>query len=175
MPFLTVATLLLVAEPLSSIVAHDRIAAATDTRVLASEWLAQHLPQGTRVAMVGTVFWGYGEPAAPPGIEMTRSALDAASLDATGARYVVTHDHPLFSSRVDPQALARLAPRLRLLAEFDPFTGPRDGRDLRAGRRVLHPDARLRRGVAPRPGRAHLRAAARHGSGAEAVALVTAT
>jgi len=123
---LTVATLLLAAEPLWSAIAHDRIAARTDTRVLASEWLAAHLPAGSRIAMVGTEFWGYGEPAAPRGVEMVRSKLDAASLDATGARWVVAHDHPLFSSRVDPSALAALAPRLRLLAEFDPFTGPRE-------------------------------------------------
>ena len=55
-----------------------------------------------------------------------RSKLDAASLDATGATWVVAHDHPLFASRVDPQALAAMAPRLKLVAEFDPFTGPRE-------------------------------------------------
>jgi len=124
--YLTVACLLLVAEPLWSAIGHNRVAARTDTRVLASEWLGANVARGTRVAMVGTVFWGYGEPAAPPGIAMTRSKLDAASLDATGARYVVAHDHPLFSSRVDPEELERLAPRLRLLTEFDPFTGPRE-------------------------------------------------
>jgi hypothetical protein len=124
--FLVVATLVLVSEPLASIVAHDTIAARTDTRVQATEWLARNVPPGSRVAMVGTEFWGYGEPTAPPGIDMVRSKLDAASLDATGARWVVAHDHPLFSSRVDPQALAAMAPRLKLVAEFDPFTGPRD-------------------------------------------------
>lgn len=124
--FLTLTTVLLAAEPLYAIVAHNRIAARKDTRVLATEWLATNLPRGTRIAMVGTEFWGYGEPVAPPGIEMVRSKLDEAALDATGARWVVAHDHPLFSSRVDPEALARLAPRLRLVAEFEPFTGPRD-------------------------------------------------
>ena len=124
--FLTIAALALVSEPLASIVAHDTIAARTDTRVQASEWLQKNLPKGARVAMVGTEFWGYGEPAAPPGIEMVRSKLDAASIDATGAAWVVAHDHPLFASRVDPQALAAMAPRLKLVAEFDPFTGPRE-------------------------------------------------
>ena len=124
--FLAVATVVLSAEPLARSVAHDRVAARTDTRVQASEWLMHNLPRGTRVAMVGTEFWGYGEPAAPPGIEMVRSKLDAASLDATGAKWIVAHDHPLFSSRVDPQALAAMAPRLRLAAEFDPFIGPRE-------------------------------------------------
>jgi hypothetical protein len=124
--FLAVATIVLAAEPFARSVAHDRIAARTDTRVQASEWLMRNLPRGTRVAVVGTEFWGYGEPAAPPGIEMVRSRLDAPSLDATGAKWIVAHDHPLFSSRVDPQALAAMTPRLRLAAEFDPFTGPRE-------------------------------------------------
>jgi len=123
---LCVVTLALAAEPLASSVAHDVIASRTDTRVQASEWLMQNLPRGTRVAMVGTEFWGYGEPAAPPGIEIVRSRLDATSLDATGARWMVSHDHPLFSSRVEPQALAAMAARLRLVAEFDPFTGARE-------------------------------------------------
>ena len=94
--------------------------------LVTSAWLQDNVTKGARVAMVGTEFWGYGEPAAPPGIEMVRSKLDAASLDATGATWVVAHDHPLFASRVDPQALAAMAPRLRLVAEFDPFTGPRE-------------------------------------------------
>lgn len=124
--FLTLSTLVLAAEPLASSIAHDRVAAQKDTRVLASEWLGANVPRGARVAMVGTEFWGYGEPAAPPGVEIVRSKLDLAALDATGARYVVAHDHPLFASRVDPEQLERAAPRLRLLTEFDPFTGPRE-------------------------------------------------
>jgi hypothetical protein len=124
--FLTVATLVLAAEPVASIVAHDAIASRTDTRVQASGWLRQHLPTGARVAVVGTEFWGYGEPMAPPGIEFVRIKPDAAALDETGAHWLVAHDHPLFSSRVDPQAFAQLEPRLRLVAEFDPFTGPRE-------------------------------------------------
>jgi hypothetical protein len=124
--FLSIATVALAAEPLASIVAHDTIAARTDTRVQASEGLQQNLPRGTRVAMVGTEFWGYGEPAAPPGFDLVRIKPDQAALDATGARWLVAHDHPLFSSRVDPQAFALLEPRLKLVAEFDPFTGPRE-------------------------------------------------
>lgn len=124
--FLTFATLLLAAEPLASIVAHDTVAARTDTRVQASAWLQQNVPAGARVAVVGTEFWGYGEPAAPAGVELVRIKPDAAALDASGATWLLAHDHPLFSSRVDPQALARLAPRLQLAAEFDPFVAPRD-------------------------------------------------
>jgi hypothetical protein len=124
--FLTVATLVLAAEPLASIVAHDAIAARTDTRVEASTWLQKNLPAGARVAVLGTEFWGYGEPAAPPGFDLVRIKPDAAALDDTKARWLIAHDHPLFSSRIDPTAFAQLEPRLKLLAEFDPFTGPRD-------------------------------------------------
>ncbi len=124
--FLTVATLLLAAEPLASIVAHDVVAARTDTRVQASTWLQQNVPAGARVAVVGTEFWGYGEPAAPSGIDLVRIKPDTAALDASGAAWLLAHDHPLFSSRVDPQALDRLAPRLQLVAEFDPVVAPRD-------------------------------------------------
>jgi hypothetical protein len=124
--FLTLFTIVVVAEPLARTVAHDRIASRTDTRELAREWLAFHAMPGSRVAVVGTKFWSYGEPVIPAGLEMVRSEPDAALLEALGARYVVTHDHVLFSSRVDPAALERLSPRLRLLAEFDPFRAPRD-------------------------------------------------
>jgi hypothetical protein len=62
----------------------------------------------------------------PQGLEMVRSEPDAAQIESLGARYVVTHDHVLFSSRVDPAALERLSPRLHLLVEFDPFRAPRD-------------------------------------------------
>ncbi len=37
--------------------------------------------------------------------------------------YLLTHDHELFSSTVDPATFARLEPRLRRLAEFDPRAG----------------------------------------------------
>jgi hypothetical protein len=123
--FLTVATLVLAAEPSWTIVAHNRVAARTDTRVLATEWLTANLALGDRVAIVGTEFWGYGEPVMPPGVDAVRAKPDAAALDASGARWIVAHDHPLFSSRVDFAALERAAPRLRLRTEFDPFVAPR--------------------------------------------------
>jgi len=124
--FLTIATLALAAEPLWTIVAHDRVAARTDTRVLATEWLAANANPGDRVAIVGTEFWGYGEPVMPPGLEPVRTAADGAALEGQGVRWVVAHDHPLFPSRADFAALERAAPGLRLRADFDPFVGPRD-------------------------------------------------
>jgi hypothetical protein len=113
------------AEPLASAVAHDRLAARTDTRVLAAEWIAANVPPGSRVAMIGTQLWSWGEPVLPPTLTLVRAKPDAAALDAERVQYVVAHDHVLFSSHIDPGAMEALAPRLRLLAEFDPFTGDR--------------------------------------------------
>ncbi|MBM4267301.1 MAG: glycosyltransferase family 39 protein [Deltaproteobacteria bacterium] len=123
---LAVAALVLVAEPLARSVAHDRIASREDTRVLASRWLEEHVPPDARVAVAGTVFWGWGEPWIPPPREMVRTRLDAAEIDASGASFLLTHDHVLFASRVDPAALAALSGRLELRAEFEPFVAARD-------------------------------------------------
>jgi hypothetical protein len=122
---LALVTIALVAQSLAGAVAHDRLAARTDTRVLAADWIAGHVPPGSRVAMVGTQLWSWGEPVIPPTMSLVRVKPDAAALDAAHAQYVVVHDHVLFSSHVDPDALAALAPRLRLLATFDPFVGDR--------------------------------------------------
>src|SRR5207245_6261905 len=66
---LLAAALVLVAEPLASAVAHDRIASRTDTRVLATRWMGEHLPRGAQVEIVGTRLWVYGGPQMPAGIE----------------------------------------------------------------------------------------------------------
>jgi hypothetical protein len=120
---LVASALLLTLQPLAASVAHDRLAARTDTRVLATQWLAAHLQPGTRVAVMGTQFWGWGAPQMPPAITSIEVAPTADGLDAARADYLLTHDHVLFSSQVDPAALEALAPRLRLLAEFDPSCG----------------------------------------------------
>jgi 4-amino-4-deoxy-L-arabinose transferase-like glycosyltransferase len=119
-------TAVLIAEPLWRSVQHDHIAAETDTRVLAANWLRENAPPGSKVAIAGTVFWSWGEPWVPPPLELVRTGIDPASLEAAGVRYLVTHDHVLFSSHLDPEVMARLAPHLRLRAEFEPFCGPRE-------------------------------------------------
>ncbi len=123
---LALVTVVLAAEPLWRSIEHDRLLGQTDTRVLATEWLRAHLPPQQRVAMAGTVFWGWGEPAVPPGHAVVRVPLDAAALDDAGVGWIVAHDHPLFSSRLAPAALERLEGRLVLRAAFDPFRGERD-------------------------------------------------
>ncbi len=123
---LALITIALAAEPLWRSFEHDRLLGQTDTRVLATEWLRAHLPPQQRVAMAGTVFWGWGEPALPPGHAVVRGPLDPAALDDAGVGWIVAHDHSLFSSRLDPASLERLDGRLVLRAAFDPFRGARD-------------------------------------------------
>jgi hypothetical protein len=121
-----VALALLVAEPLARAVAFDRIAARTDTRVEATRWMAEHLPADANVEVIGTQIWVYGRPQMPPGMTARQLKPDLETLRQAGIRWVLTHDHPLPFSRVPPEVMAALAPHLRLLAEFDPFTAARD-------------------------------------------------
>jgi hypothetical protein len=110
-------------EPLRASIAHDRLAARTDTRVQATEWLAAHAPPGTRVAIVGTQLWGWGRPQMPPGFSYVEIPPTEAALDGAHAAYLLAHDHVLFSSHVDAVAMAALVPHLELLADFDPTCG----------------------------------------------------
>jgi 4-amino-4-deoxy-L-arabinose transferase-like glycosyltransferase len=118
---LALATALVVWEPLGSSIAHDRILAETDTRVLANRWLAAHAHPGDVVDIVGTCIWPYGEPVMPPGVRSER--LPATMRTLGGATWVLTHDHVLPFSHVDPEQWVALAPGLRLEAEFSPFLG----------------------------------------------------
>jgi 4-amino-4-deoxy-L-arabinose transferase-like glycosyltransferase len=115
------AILALAAEPLAASVAHDRILARPDTRVLASEWMSEHVPLGARVAVHGTRFWPWGEPVVPLRRLRVGPEPDAAALERAGARWLVVHEHPLFWSSPDAEALAALAPRLELAARFVPY------------------------------------------------------
>jgi 4-amino-4-deoxy-L-arabinose transferase-like glycosyltransferase len=102
--------------------AYDRLLGRTDTRVLATEWLAAHTQPGARVLVAGTVLWGYGEPLMPPGVEKVRLEPGAAQLPP-GVSYVIGHGHPTFASRFDPAQLEPFADRLRLVLDLNPFTG----------------------------------------------------
>jgi hypothetical protein len=113
---------LICVEPLASSVAHLRILGRADTRVLAKRWLDEHAQPGDEVVIVGTQIWPYGVPMMPVGVRAW--SLPAKSTDLGAARFVLTHDHPLPFSHVDPAQLAALAPRLRPEAEFSPWVGP---------------------------------------------------
>jgi 4-amino-4-deoxy-L-arabinose transferase-like glycosyltransferase len=120
------ATVAIVVPALSSAVAHDRIAARTDTRVLTTRWLAGHAAPGDTLVVFGNRIWPWGAPQIPPGLRAVAAPPTVDGLTAARARWVVTHEHPLFASRL-PEGLPALAPRLRLVAEFDPFVpGRRD-------------------------------------------------
>jgi hypothetical protein len=118
---LTLGTLALAAEPLISAVAHNRVIDHTDTRVLATRWMAENLPRGAKVLVLGNRVWFWGQPQFPPGVRLAAVKPDMESLQQAGVGYVLTHEHMLFSSRVDPVVMERLDPHLRLLADFDPF------------------------------------------------------
>jgi len=126
-PVVLAALLLLVtAEPLASTIRYDRVAARTDTRVQATRWMAAHLPVGSKVQVIGTWVWGYGVPQFPPGVVRSNGPLDPSAIGADGVTHVLTHDHVLQFSHVDPAVMEAIAPHLKLLAEFDPFVAGRD-------------------------------------------------
>jgi hypothetical protein len=109
----------LVARPLYAAVRFDQIAAAPDTRLLATAWLRSRVPTGTAVLVLGAP-WPYvfGDPVLD-GFRVYRNPrLDPA----LGIRWVVTHEHPIPYSRVPP-AFEALRPALRLEATISPFAG----------------------------------------------------
>jgi len=116
--------LALAAEPAASSIAYDRIAARTDTRVLATDWMAEHLPPGAVVAELGSIVFAVADPDLPPGIIRAPLPFGATDFASYGVTHVLTHEHQLpFSSLLDRQMQA-IAPHLRPLAEFTPY---RDG------------------------------------------------
>jgi hypothetical protein len=114
----------LIAEPLWATIAHNRIAARTDTRVLATRWMAAHLPAGSVVAMLGSAYFPIADPDLPPGLSRPTLRLGETDLARHGVTHVLTHEHPLPFSNRNPAQMRVLAPHLRLLVELSPF---RDG------------------------------------------------
>jgi hypothetical protein len=122
---LAAVTLLLCAEPLARSVAANRVGAETDTRVLATEWMAKNLPRTAVVAQLGSAIIPLiGDPELPPGVKRVLPAPGDTDLDHLHVTHVTTHEHVLPFSRLDPAQMAAVAPRLEQLAEFSPW---RDG------------------------------------------------
>jgi hypothetical protein len=119
---LAVGIMLLAVEPLENAIAHNRIAARTDTRVLASRWMAEHLTPGAKVQIITRAIGFYGVLQMPPGIVARHAKPEPAALAAAGVTHIVVYDHVLPYLRPDTAAMEMLAPQLRLVAEFDPFT-----------------------------------------------------
>lgn len=120
-PVLVVLAVLLLWEPTSASLRFDRLMATPDTRVQANEWMAEHTKKGQRIALQGGVFWTWGDPQIPRGRKVLRPGLAQADLLAAKPDFLVVHDHPLFASATDWQAIAALDSSLALVAEFDPF------------------------------------------------------
>jgi hypothetical protein len=117
---LTAATLLLAAEPLAGAIHHNRLAATTDTRLLATQWLEQNVSAGSRLLVLGASYWHWGDPQIPPRLKSVRVEPTAEAMSEAGVQYLVTHDHWLFSSTLDPEIIGALTPQLEALVEFDP-------------------------------------------------------
>src|SRR5262245_46951534 len=125
---LAVLTLGVAVEPLSGAIAYDRLAARTDTRVLATQWMAAHLPPGAVVAQLGTLVFGIADPELPPGVHRADLTLGQTDFTGRGVTHVVTHEHWLpFSILIEGQMKA-LRPHLRLLATFSPYPDGPGGR-----------------------------------------------
>jgi 4-amino-4-deoxy-L-arabinose transferase-like glycosyltransferase len=125
---IVVATCLLCVEPFRDAVGFDRVAAQTDTRVLATDWLARQ-PAGTVVAIAGTGPFAEPEPVMPPNVRRAPLRLDPAVLRRDGIAYVIAvwHDDLRLFANGSPEELGELRPALRLVQEFSPFDGPPAG------------------------------------------------
>jgi 4-amino-4-deoxy-L-arabinose transferase-like glycosyltransferase len=123
-PALVLATLALLVEPLRDSVGFDRIAAETDTRVLAADWLA-HRPPGTTVAIVGTGPVVGSEPVLPSNVRKVGIQLDPGALARLGIAnvLVIWHDDLDFFAHGTLHDLGPLEPQLRRVQEFSPFAG----------------------------------------------------
>jgi hypothetical protein len=118
------AIVVLAAPPLWRSVQYDRLAHRQDTRVVASDWVAAHLPAQSRIALCE----GYGAPVLhgnrpgrmpflPRPITCSR-----AEIAASRAAYLVTDEHPVLGWSA-PAGHYRdvLKDGWRAVAVFDPF------------------------------------------------------
>jgi hypothetical protein len=116
-------TLLLVAGPLWSSATLVRLLGRADTRALAAEWIASHVPEDAALASFGapSIWTDYGAPSA--GARRVFPRLPAAQWRARDVRYVISYSYPMPYAN---QPLAPGTPGLERVALFDPFDGPLD-------------------------------------------------
>ncbi len=126
-PGLAIMALVVTAEPLHDSIAYDRILSRTDTRVLATQWMTEHLPKDAAVAQLGTIVFALGDPELPPGIRRVETKLGENDFAGKGITHVVTHEHVLPFSKLIPGQMNAIRPHLRLLATFTPYRGAPGG------------------------------------------------
>ncbi len=123
---LAVAAGFLLAGPgLSKSTEFDRVAARKDTRVLASEWVAEHITPQTEILLCR----GYGAPSInsdrrrPPAFLPREIDCAPDMVAASDARFVITHDHPSLHlySGITERMQDYLESNGRLRVVFDPF------------------------------------------------------
>jgi 4-amino-4-deoxy-L-arabinose transferase-like glycosyltransferase len=108
-----------------SAISFDRLASQRDTRLLATDWIAENLPRRTAIALCQ----GYGAPEInadrrrPPAFEPKTVACRPEAIQETRARYLVTHEHPALTkySSVDLETKRWLEQTAAVRARFDPF------------------------------------------------------
>jgi 4-amino-4-deoxy-L-arabinose transferase-like glycosyltransferase len=121
----TLLVALMLAPGFADAVRFDRLAAEKDTRVQASEWIAQNVPRRTTLA----VCRGYGAPALnedrrrPPAFVVVElDCFQAPEQIPREASFLITHEHAQLSnfSRVHPELAAWLQANASPVARFDP-------------------------------------------------------
>jgi hypothetical protein len=118
-----VLTLLLVVGPLSTSATLVRLLRRPDTRTLAGEWIAAHVPPDTAIATFGAPSIGTDFGAPPMGTRAVFPRLASAQWRGRGVTHVVSFSYPLPYA---DQPLPAGTPGLERLAVFDPFDGPLD-------------------------------------------------
>lgn len=125
-PLAAIAACVVLAGPgLKATVEFDRVASRKDTRLLASEWVSENLPKRSEVL----VCRGFGAPTInsdrrrPPAFEPRVIDCGPQAVEATGAQFLITHEHPNLSnhSRVSDDMRSFLERGAREIASFDPF------------------------------------------------------
>ena len=114
----------LVFEPLRSALGFDRVAAQTDTRVLASAWLGRQ-PAGAVVTILGTGPFKSSEPVLPPTVRRAALQMGPDGLGRAGITHVMTvwHHDLEFFARGSLDDLGPQRDQVRLVHELSPFRG----------------------------------------------------
>ena len=150
-PALALAATLIVLPSAASVVQFDRIASATDNRVIVADWFARHVPPGDSVLQSGSIY-GYAQIDNRVWTVWTwdryRKAFMVQDRRAAGRPdWILLQESPLPSMTQDVVAgSSRRATRRLAVHRF--FTARRPC--LRSAGRVLHPVHRILGRHAPR-------------------------